>query len=122
LEAIAQKKDMNAYELLLFMFYVIAMAEDIDTTAKSAQSLISLYEHILALEIDKSKPLLLSHLLSAILEMHEHPNQKLEVFKAVHDNISKVYDKDSLILSKMKIQETQILLKADFMEISYELI
>jgi hypothetical protein len=74
LEAITQKKDMNAYELLLFMFYVIAMAEDIDTTAKSAQSLISLYEHILALEIDKSKPLLLSHLLSAILEMHENPN------------------------------------------------
>jgi hypothetical protein len=35
--------------------------------------------------------------------MHDHPNQKLEIFKAVHLNISKVYDKDSFILTKMKI-------------------
>lgn len=36
LEAISQKKEMNAYELLLFMFYVIGMAEDIDKTTKNA--------------------------------------------------------------------------------------
>ena len=122
LEAIAQRKDINAYELLLFMFYVIAMAEDIETTAKNTQRIISLYSHVLALESDKAKPLLLSHLLSAVLEMHEDQNQKLNIFRAVHVYTSKVYDKDSLILTKMKTQETQILLKAEFPEIDLELI
>ena len=122
LEALAQKKDMNAYELLLFMFYVISKAEDIETTAKNAQGILGLYTHVLALESDKAKPLLLSHLLSAVLEMYEDQNQKLDIFRAVHVYTSKVYDKDSLILTKMKIQETQILIKAEFPEIDLQLI
>lgn len=95
---------MNAYELILFLFYIIGNAENIETTAKHAIGLYSFYEHILALETEKAKPLLLSHLLSVVLEMrHDNLNQKIEVFNAVHANISKVYDKDSLILTKMKI-------------------
>ena len=74
MKAINEKKNMNTSELLLSLFNLIATGEDVETISKHAQGLISLFEEILALEADKAKPLLLSHLLDIILEINDQPS------------------------------------------------
>ena len=76
----------------------------------------------MGLDKEKQKSVLLSNLMNATMEMYnDDNNKKLELFRTYHAHISRVYPADSLILTKMKIQESQIYLKADFKEIDVPL-
>lgn len=62
------ESSISSFETIVFMFDLIVNAEDRDGTVKRFQQLMKFFDFMVKQEKDTARPVLLSHVLTALLE------------------------------------------------------
>lgn len=106
--------DIGSFEAIVFMFDLIVNAEDRDRTIKSFQKLIDYFNSMVKKEKNQASPVLLSHVLTALLEASDNQEEQLNYYQQVNALATQVYPADSFMLTKLKIQKCPIYVKAFF--------
>ena len=67
--------DIGAFETIVFMFDLIVNADNRERTIKSFHKMIDFFQNMIKKEKENAKPVLLSHVLTALLEASDQQEE-----------------------------------------------
>jgi hypothetical protein len=106
------REECSSFETIVFMFDLIINAEQRELTIARFTKLMDMFTSMVNQDFDKARPVLSTHVMTALLEASDEQEQQLSIYKQVHSLAIKVYPADSYMLTKLKIQSCPIYVRA----------
>ena len=83
---------------------------------------MEMFAAMVSSEKEKARPVLSTHVMTALLEASDNQEEQLSIYKQVHSLAVQVYPADSYMLTKLKIQSCPIYVRTPFQQVDRPLV